>query len=329
MSRLVSRVLAPLISFDCPDRDVLYKKARTIRWEEFLTPKKTFSVYANVSDSNINHSQYAGLRVKDAIADYFRDRTNKRPNVDSQDPDVGINLHIRNNEAHISIDASGAPLHKRGYREETVPAPMQETVAAAIVAYSGWDGSTPLYDPMCGSGTLLAEALMAYSRIPAGIFRQRFGFERLPDFNNDLFEAVKQEAKAGIVELPEHLIAGSDISGQSVSVTRTNLMGLHYGGSIAIEQTDFKELAPLEDRVIITNPPYGIRLDKGKDLRPFYKDLGDFLKQRCKGSNAYIYFGDPDYIRHVGLKATWKKPLKMGGWTAAWLNMRCMDKALP
>lgn len=312
-SRLISRVLAPLISFPCPDGDVLYKQARTIRWEEFMNPKKTFSVYANVSDSDINHSQYAGLRVKDAIADYFRDRTNRRPSVDALNPDVGINLHIRNNDAHISIDASGAPLHKRGYREETVSAPMQETVAAAIVNYTGWDGSVPLYDPMCGSGTLLAEALMAYCRIPTGIFRKRFGFERLPDFDPTLFAQVKSEAMAGIRALPQHLIAGSDISEQSVSAARTNLMGLHFGGNIAVEQMDFTRIPSLEDRVIVTNPPYGIRLDKGKDLRPFYKSLGDFLKQRCRGSRAYIFFGDPDYSRHIGLKASWKKPLKMGG----------------
>ncbi|THB72942.1 MAG: class I SAM-dependent RNA methyltransferase [Desulfobacteraceae bacterium] len=313
MSRLVSRVLAPLISFECPDRDVLYKKARTIRWEEFMTPRSTFSVYANVSDSEITHSQYAALRVKDAIADYFRDRTNKRPNVDGQDPDVGINLHIRNNEAHISIDASGAPLHKRGYREETIAAPMQETVAAAIIQYTGWDGTTPLYDPMCGSGTLLAEALMAYCRIPAGIFRKRFGFERLPDFDAGLFERVKSEAEKQIRPLPEHLICGSDQSEQSVDVARTNLMGIHHGGDVDIQCSDFKRLDSLPPGVIVTNPPYGIRLEKGKDLKSFYKSLGDFLKQRCKGSSAYIYFGEPEYIRHVGLKASWKKPLKMGG----------------
>ncbi len=312
-SRLLSRVLAPLIAFDCPDPDVLYKKARTIRWEEFLSPKQTFSVFANVSDSAINHSQFAALRVKDAIADYFRDRSNRRPNVDGQDPDVGVNLHIRENQAHISIDASGSPLHKRGYREEIVSAPMQETVAAAMVQLSGWDGTQPLYDPMCGSGTLLAEALMHYCRIPAGIFRKRFGFERLPDYDPNLFAQVKKEAVSNIRELPLGLIAGSDIAESSVAAARTNLMGLHYGSNVPVELMDFRDIPSIENSAILINPPYGIRMEKGKDLTSFYRALGDFLKQRCTGSTACIYFGDPLYSRQLGLKASWKKPLKMGG----------------
>ena len=150
-ARLLSRVLAPLVSFKCHDKDDLYKAARKIRWEEFLSLKDTFSISANVSESDITHSNFAGLRVKDAIADYFRDRTNKRPNVDSKDPYIIINLHIHKNFATLTIDASGGPMHKRGYREESVSAPMQETVAAAIIRLSEWDGQKSLYDPMCGS----------------------------------------------------------------------------------------------------------------------------------------------------------------------------------
>jgi putative N6-adenine-specific DNA methylase len=313
MSRLVSRVLAPLVSFECPDSDVLYKQAKKIRWEEFITLKKTFSVDSNVSDSGISHSQYAGLRLKDAVVDYFRDRTNKRPNVDAREPDLQINLHIRKDVAHISIDASGGPLHKRGYREETIAAPMQETVAAAVIQLSEWDGSCALYDPMCGSGTLLCEALMHYCRIPAGIFRKKFGFEDLPDFNPIVFQQVKASADAMIRELPEGLISGSDISEDSVKAARTNLMGMHSGGRIRIEKTDFRQIPSLENTVIITNPPYGIRLEKGKNLDGFYSDLGDFLKQRCRDASAFIFFGEPAYIKHMGLKASWKKPLALGG----------------
>lgn len=313
MSRLISRVIAPLVSFECPDSDVLYKKAKKIRWEEFITLKKTFSITSNVSDSGINHSQYAGLRLKDAVADYFRDRTNKRPNVDAREPDIQIVLHIRKDVAHISIDASGGPLHKRGYREETIAAPMQETVAAAIVLMSEWDGTVPLHDPMCGSGTLLCEALMHYCRIPAGIFRRKFGFEDLPDFDPAIFESVKADASSRIRELPEGLISGSDISEESVSAARTNLMGMHYGGRIPVEKMDFKDIPSLENRLLITNPPYGIRMGKGKNLDNFYKNLGDFLKQRCKDATAYVYFGEPEYIKHIGLKASWRKPLKLGG----------------
>jgi putative N6-adenine-specific DNA methylase len=180
-TRLLSRCLAPLISYTCPDTDTLYQKAKQIKWEDFFAPGNTFAVSGNVSDSAISHSKYAALRLKDAIADYFKEKTGQRPDVSVRNPDILLNLHIRNDQAVISLDTSGGALHRRGYREETVAAPMQETVAAAIIRFSEWDGSVPLHDPMCGSGTLLCEALMRYSNIPAGVFRKQFGFEFLPD----------------------------------------------------------------------------------------------------------------------------------------------------
>ncbi|MCG8564666.1 MAG: THUMP domain-containing protein [Desulfobacterales bacterium] len=312
-SRFLSRVLAPLMTFKCTDRDELYKAARKIRWEEFLTPKKTFSVMANVSESAITHSNYAGLRVKDAIADYFRDRTNRRPNVDAKDPHITINLHIHRDEATIAIDASGGPLHKRGYREERVSAPMQETVAAAVVNLSQWDGSQPLHDPMCGSGTLLCEALMAHSRIPAQIFRTHFGFERLPDFNAKAWQAVQDEAKAQIKELPMDRISGGDLSQDAVDASLTNLMGLHYGGNVDVSCRDFRDMPALENTVIITNPPYGIRMGKDQDMNAFYKDLGQTLREKCTHCVAYVYFGEPKYIKKVPLAPAWKRDLEIGG----------------
>ncbi|MBU1344472.1 MAG: class I SAM-dependent RNA methyltransferase [Proteobacteria bacterium] len=312
-SRLVSRILAPLISFECHDKDDLYKAAKKIRWEEFLTPKDTFSIAANVSESEITHSNFAGLRVKDAIADYFRDRANKRPNVDAKDPYIIVNLHIHRNLATLTIDASGGPLHKRGYREESVAAPMQETVAAAIIHLSEWDGQVPLYDPMCGSGTLLCEALMKYCRIPAQIFRTQFGFERLPDFDANLWDQVKKEALENFKALKPGMISGSDVSEQSVNAVKTNIMGLHFGSEITIEQKDFKDIQSIENSVIITNPPYGIRIGKDQNLNKFYESFGLFLKNKCRKSTAFVYFGEPKYIKKVLLSPSWKRPLKIGG----------------
>lgn len=312
-SRLISRVLIPLASFNRPDKDELYKSARKIRWEEFLTPKKTFSITANVSESNITHSNFAGLRVKDALADYFRDRTNRRPSVNTENPYLMINVHIHRNLATLSIDASQGPLHKRGYREESVAAPMQETVAAAIIQLTDWNGEKPLYDPMCGSGTLLCEALMKYCRIPAQIFKGTFGFERLPDFDKNLWETVKKEYQDNMKPLDPNLISGSDISPESVNAARTNLMGLHFGGSVVVEQKGYQEIQSLENHIIVANPPYGIRLEKGKNLTAFYKKFGEFLKKRCSKSTAFIYFGEPKYIKKLPLAPAWKKPLKIGG----------------
>ncbi|MBU3950045.1 MAG: class I SAM-dependent RNA methyltransferase [Proteobacteria bacterium] len=313
LSRLLSRCLAPLISYACPDTDTLYQKAKQIEWDDFFKYGNTFAVSGNVSDSSISHSKYAALRLKDAVADYFKEKTGRRPDVSVKNPDIQLNLHIRKDEAVISLDTSGGALHKRGYREDSVSAPMQETVAAAIIRFSEWDGSVPLYDPMCGSGTLLCEALMRYSNIPAGVFRKQFGFEFLPDFDEAVWKQVKKEADGHIRELPKGLIAGSDMSAQAVRASRTNLMGLHYGNNVSVEKADFRKLPTLGKHVIVTNPPYGIRMGGDEDLEIFYKNLGDFLKQKCKGSAAFVYFGDRKYIKNIGLEASWKKPIKAGG----------------
>jgi putative N6-adenine-specific DNA methylase len=270
-------------------------------------------VSANVSNSTISHSKYAALRLKDAVADYFKEKSGRRPNVSVRNPDILLNLHIRNDKAVISLDTSGGALHRRGYREEAVTAPMQETVAAALIRFSRWNGSVPLYDPLCGSGTLLCEALMRYSRIPAGIFRNRFGFEFLPDFDGTVWQRVKKEADGRIRKLPPGLIAGSDVSAEAVRAARINLMGLHHGNSISVERADFNKLSALENHVIVTNPPYGIRMGEDVNLDKFYKELGDFLKQKCNGSTAFIYFGDRAYVKKIGLKTSWKKPIKAGG----------------
>jgi putative N6-adenine-specific DNA methylase len=313
LTRLLSRCLAPLISYACHNTDTLYQKAKQIEWEDFFAEGNTFAISGNVSDSSISHSKYAALRLKDAVADYFKEKTGQRPDVSVRDPDILLNLHIRHNKAIISLDTSGGALHRRGYREETVSAPMQETVAASIIRFSEWDGSVPLYDPFCGSGTLLCEALMRYSNIPAGVFRDQFGFEFLPDFDGAIWKQVKKEADGHIRELPKGLIAGSDVSAEAVRAARTNLMGLHYGNNVSVEKADFRNLPALEGHVIVTNPPYGIRMGGDENLEVFYKNLGDFLKQKCKGSAAFVYFGEREYIKKIGLKTSWKKPIKAGG----------------
>lgn len=313
LGRLLSRCLAPLVSYPCPDADTLYRRAKQIDWEDFFVPGNTFAVAGNVSGSAISHSKYAALRLKDAVADYFKEKTGRRPDVSRRNPDILLNLHVRNDRAVISLDTSGGALHRRGYREKTVAAPMQETVAAAMIRFSEWDGSVPLYDPMCGSGTLLCEALMAYSNIPAGVFRNRFGFESLPDFKGAVWSQVKKESDGLIRQLPPGLIAGSDVSAEAVGAARTNLMGLHFGNKVSVEKVDFRCLPALDGHVIVTNPPYGIRLGGDGDLEVFYKHFGDFLKQQCKNATALVYFGERRYIKNIGLKATWKKPIKAGG----------------
>ena len=312
-SRLVSRVLAPLVSFNCRAPEQLYKKARGIKWMDFISVRGTFAVFGNVSDSSITNSHYASLRLKDAIADSFREKSGRRPDVDTRDPDIWLNIYIRSNNAVISVDTSGGSLHRRGYRKDAVPAPMQETVAAAIIRYTQWDGSVPLYDPMCGSGTLLSEALMHYCRIPSGLLRKRFGFESLPDYDRSLWRRVKKEQDRQMRDLPAGLITGSDISPEAVRISKMNFLRQPHGDRIKLEKLDFRKSKGLTNGVIITNPPYGIRTGNAEELDSLYGSLGDFLKQKCKGSAAYIYFGEREFIKKIGLKPAWKKPLLAGG----------------
>ena len=312
-SRYITRILAPLVSFKCHSTRYLYNKAKEINWTDIFTVDNSFAIFSTVSNSRIKHSLYATLRLKDAMVDWFNEHFKKRPNIERIDPDVWINLHIENNRAVISLDTSLGSLHRRGYRARTVKAPMQETLAAAIISLAAWDGSKPIYDPMCGSGTLLSEALMFYCRIPSGFLRQRFGFEFLPDFEYDLWNSIKRDADQKIRGLPKGLISGSDISSEVVEAARTNIKKLPDGEKIGLRVMDYKKIQQLENTIIVCNPPSGIRLERDKDLSELYGELGDFLKQRCKGSTAYIYFGDRGLIPEIGLKPSWKKPLKNGG----------------
>ena len=311
-SRLASRINAPLISFDCHSDRYLYKTAKQMSWTDFLQLDQTFSIQATVSDSHISHSQFAALRLKDAIVDAFRENCGSRPNVDPKNADVQFHLRIRKNRATISVGASGRALHKRGYRVAGVDAPMKETLAAAIINYSGWDGECALVDPMCGSGTLVAEALMHYCRIPAGYLHPEFGFRFFPEFDEALWLQVKADADGQIRELPEGLLFASDCDGAAVDAARMNLGRLPGGEHVQLSQKRYQEMEEVKDAVLICNPPYGIRLEKNTDMGAFMKEFGDFLKQKCTGSSAYIYFGKVELVKRIGLRTAFKKILYNG-----------------
>jgi putative N6-adenine-specific DNA methylase len=310
--RYLTRILAPLLAFHCHDTAYLYKKAKNVNWGELFTPDHSLAITATVSHSRITHSRYAALKLKDAIVDHFMEARSKRPRIDTMHPDIRLDLHIEQNLATISWDASGGSLHRRGYRKESIEAPIQETVAAAIIGLSKWDGSQALYDPMCGSGTLLIESMMRYCRIPAGFLRQRFGFEMLPDFDQALWLKTKHASDENIKSLPIGIISGSDISATAVDAARKNASVFRQGRNVKLRAMDFREIESLTT-TIVCNPPYGVRLGSKDEAAELYKQFGDFLKQRCKGSTAYIYFGDRKMIPQLGLKPAWKKPLKNGG----------------
>lgn len=312
-TRLCSRILAPLLAFDCHSPKYLYKTACSLPWETLLSKTGSFAIAATVANSKITHSQYAALCLKDAIVDTFRDKFGSRPDVDRQNPDLLLNLHIDNNRAVISLDASGGALHRRGYRQNAVTAPMQETLAAAIIRLSGWDGTRPLVDPMCGSGTLLCEALMSLCRVPAGYLRQRFGFEAMPDFDRPKWQNLRREIDRAITALPPGLISGADLAKEAATAARANLNLLPNGTEVVVKRCSFLDGGPIENSVIVCNPPYGVRLGSQEATAALLKEFGSFLKHNCRGSEVYLYYGSREMLKMLGLKTSQRWSLRNGG----------------
>lgn len=310
-ARLLNRLLAPLTTFSCHHRDDLYAAGRQIPWDNVFSLRQTFAIFSNVVETpGFSNSHFASQCLKDAIVDHFRRRTGERPNVDRRHADIWLNLYIHKGQGTISLDLGGGGLHRRGYRKQSVIAPIQEVVAAAMISLSGWRGDSPLHDPMCGSGTLLCEALMRSCRVPAGFLRGAGGLHFLPDYDSALWKRVKAKADGAIDPLTTGLVSGSDTDQKAVKAARANCRCLPGGRQINLYRKDFRDHEGVRGGVVICNPPYGLRLESATDLGPFYKAFGDWLKQRCKGSAAYVYFGNRELIKKIGLKPTWKKPLR-------------------
>lgn len=312
-ARLIQRVLAPIISLECHSEKYLYSQLyKNVDWLSLFNLDETFSIVSNVSDSKIGNSLYAGQVMKDAICDQFRDKYKARPSFESKNPDITFSLHIRKNLATVSFDVAGKSLHKRNYRQGVNLAPMQETLAAAVIKLTEWKGENELIDIMCGSGTLVIEALMRYCKIPAGYLRDDNGIFYLPDFDETLWKKVKERANAEIITLPTGLIRASDVSSKSLSYARKALDLLPSGDKVILEVSRFQDLPLKENRTIICNPPYGVRMGNFDRTVELYKEIGDFLKQKCPQSVAYILCGSAELVPKLRLRAHWKKSLKNG-----------------
>lgn len=310
-SRFTQRILAPLISMQCHSEKYLYQQAnKNIKWTELFSVNETFTIITNVSNSHIKHSLYAGQILKDAICDQFKEKYGKRPSFKTKEGDIVFSLHINQNWASISMDISGKSLHKRGYRTQSNIAPMQETLAAVIIHLTQWDFSKPLIDLMCGSGTLLAEALMMYCNIPAGYLREDKSLKYMPDFDTELWESIKKEENEKIRPLPKGLLFGSDSDEQCISVAKENLKKLPYGENVVLQVKRFQDLEKKDNVIIVCNPPYGVRMGKTETINKLYNDLGDFLKQKTSASEAYILCGKDELVKQLRLRASWKKSLK-------------------
>lgn len=304
-SRLALSILVPIFSFDAKTVDDIYNGVKRIDWNEFMTVKQTFSIHATINSETFQHSRFVVLKVKDAIADQFREKTEERPDVDTENPHLKIQVHIFKEEVTVLLDSSGDALFKRGYRKRTGEAHLNEVLAAGLIKLSGWDGKSPLIDPMCGSGTILTEAGMMITQTPAGKYRREFGFTKWNDFEKELFEEVKSTADKKIRN-SETPLTGFDTDSNAVESARINLSFLEGLITFSIVQTDMLRMkAPYSSGFLIVNPPYGERLRTGNEVQ-LYGEIGTVLKHNYAGYKAWIISSNPEAIKNIGLKPSKK-----------------------
>jgi 23S rRNA (guanine2445-N2)-methyltransferase / 23S rRNA (guanine2069-N7)-methyltransferase len=287
---------------------------RSIRWSDHLTPKNTIAVDFSASASQITHTHFGALKVKDAIVDQLRSIHGERPSVDPVRPDIRINVYLLKDEATVSLDLSGDSLHIRGYREKGVEAPLKENLAAAILMLAGWPkkleetgGNTCFLDPMCGSGTLPIEAAMMAARIAPGLSRKRYGFSAWLQHDATVWKQLIEEAMDLEVQDKKKLpkIVGYDKNFRAVRTALENVECADLQGVVHIEKRELSECDRIGDGgLIVVNPPYGERLGEVEELKPLYKQLGDTFKQKFKGWDGFIFTSEPELAKSIGLKAS-------------------------
>lgn len=309
--RTALKILKPIYSFRAYNEQSLYKGIQSIDWSKYINTNQSFVIDVTLHSERFNHSQFVALKAKDAIVDQFRDRFGKRPNIDKDYPDLRINLHIHDEQCSVALDTSGNSLHQRGYKTATNIAPINEVLAAGMLLLSGWDGQGDFLDPMCGSGTILAEAAMIACNIPANINRKEFAFEKWNDWDNDLFDTIMDSLMKKVREF-HYTIKGYDKAPSAVNKAKDNIYNANLDEYVTISQQDFftteKETrGPLH---MVFNPPYGERLDI--DLERFYREIGDTLKQSYPNTNAWFITANLDALKFVGLKPSRKIKLFNG-----------------
>jgi putative N6-adenine-specific DNA methylase len=305
------RILLPLFNFRAKTEIELYQKIRDYDWSQHLNDRNTLAIDAVVFGDFFKHSKFVALKAKDAIVDQFRVKTGQRPSIDAESPDVSINIHVSHDTFTISLDSSGESLHRRGYRDGRHKAPLNEVLAAGMLKIAQWQPEIPLFDPMCGSGTILIEAAMMARNIPPAWHRQTFGFMKWPDFDQALWQTIREEAETKFV-MPRLNISGSDSSMKAVDIAKSATLELKLNRDIKISKAAFEDQdPPARKGMLITNPPYGERLQKD-DINAFYKMIGDQLKRKYNGYDAWIISSNFQAFKHVGLKTSEKHTLYNG-----------------
>lgn len=308
--RTALRILMPIAVFPIKNVDDVYEGVKKIEWDKYLSLKQTFLVEQTVYSDLISNSRFATYRAKDGIADYFMEKYGKRPNVSVSNPSVFINLHIAGNKCTISLDSSGEPLYKRGYRVAQTTAPINEVLAAGMILLSGWHGESNFMDPMCGSGTIAIEAALIALNIAPGIFRKHFAFEDWADFDPDLLDELYNDDSAE--REFKYKIYASDINNGAVAVAKSNIAAASVGKYIDVTRCNFMDLTPPPFPLcIITNPPYGERLNNG-DIEALYGEMGTTLKHKYASTWCHIISSNMAGFNKIGLKPSKKVKLFNG-----------------
>ncbi|MCK5134823.1 MAG: RNA methyltransferase [Bacteroidales bacterium] len=319
-SRLSLRVLLPVLRFEASDNDALYRRVKRYDWSLHMDNRMTFAIDPVVHSPFFKNSHYVSHKVKDAIADRFREQTHLRPSINKDRPDLLINVHISGRWVTISLDSSGGSLHKRGYRTGQFEAPLNEVLAAGMILATGWRGDTPFLDPMCGSGTLAIEAALIAAGIPPGIFKKHYGFENWKDFDRDLFEHVAQKLPTE-KEIKVPIIA-RDVDPEAVALTKRQIQQIDLAHLVTVEEQDFAVSSGMDEgATIIMNPPYGERM-KPEDIESLYSMIGTTLKHKFPGSDSWILSSSKRALGRIGLKPANKLVLYNGSLECSYVHYK-------
>lgn len=299
--RTALRILVPLAEYSVASTDEYYKMLNGYAWEKLMSNANTFAIEAVGGHPAFTNTMFAAQKAKDALVDRFRKLTGERPSVNIDDPDFRIHIHLQKDRIGVSLDSSGQPLFKRGYRVGTVPAPLNEVLAAGLIHLSGWDGSAPFFDPFCGSGTIPVEAALIAKKVPAGFFRKQWGFMRWQDFDEPAWRSLRETCDALQCTVTTRIYA-SDIDARNLNIARRNMESAGVAGLISTRLSSFEQFEfPRDPGLILCNPPYGERL-RPFDMVELYKSIGDTLKKHCAGYQAWMIGSDAESMKFIGLR---------------------------
>lgn len=320
------RILKPIAHFKAKSADDVYEEVKKIDWTQYIGLEKTFAVDSVVFSEEFRHSKFVSYKVKDAIVDQFREKTGKRPNISVANPDIRLNMHIAEDQCTLSLDSSGESLHRRGYRQESVEAPLNEVLAAGMILMTGWRGETDFIDPMCGSGTLLIEAALIARNMAPGLFRKEYAFEKWADFDKDLFDNIyNDDSKEREFD---HKIYGYDVDIKAVNTARLNVKAAGLTSDITVTEADFKDFTqPAEKSIMVTNPPYGERIST-PDLLGTYRMIGERLKHQFLNNDAWILSYREECFDQIGLKPSLKIPVYNGSLECEFRKYQIFDGKL-